>query len=68
MLCGGCKGLSHMLGHLLYTSPCMGVPPFKLHPHSFTGFPVHWYILGISVSDMGNIFLRLVVWGVFPIC
>ena len=43
MLWGGCRGPFHG-GHLPYmldTSPCMGVPPHVLHPHSLVGFPVH---------------------------
>ena len=35
--------------------PYMGCLPFSLPPHSFVGFPVHWYVLGISV-----------IWGFFP--
>ena len=55
---GGCKGPLHV-GHLPYTSPCMGVPPHVLHPHSLVGFPVHLCVLGIPVCDMGNISLML---------
>ena len=48
--------------------PVWGCLPFRLHPHSFIGFPVHHYVLGISACDMGNISLVLWVWGCSPIC
>ena len=53
--CRGCKG------PLAYWTPPLhlplygGVLPLGLHPHLFIGFPVHQYVLGISVCDMGNI-------------
>ena len=61
-LLGGCRGPLHV-GHLPYPYPCMGVPPHVYTPHSFTGFPVHQYVSGISACDVGNISLMLGVWG-----
>ena len=43
-----------------------GASPSGYTPHSFVGFSVHWYVLGISVCYMENISLMLGVWGVPP--
>ena len=60
--CGGCKGPL-----TCWTPPPVwGCLPLGLHPHSFIGFPVHQYVLGISVCDMGNISLMLEFWGSVP--
>ena len=74
LLCLCSQRLLHVVGvvmgplhvrHVLYTSLYMGVPPLRFTPHSFIGSPVHQYVLGISICDMGNISLMLGIWGVF---
>ena len=47
--------------------PVWGCLPICLHPHSFVGFPVLQYVLGISACDMGNISHMLGGWGLFPL-
>ena len=66
---GGCKGSPYMLD-TPFTPPLYGgAYPFSLHPLcSFVGFPVHQYVLGISLCHMGNISLMFGVWGYFPSC
>ena len=51
-----------------FTPPVWGCLPLGLHPQPFIGLPVHWYVLGIYVCDMGNISLMLGVCGCSPIC
>ena len=58
MLWGGCKGPPYMLNTYLTPPPVWGCLSFSLHPHSFIGSPVHWYVSGISVCHMG----------IFPLC
>ena len=55
-----------MLETSLTTLPVWGCLPICLHPHSFVGFPVHQYVLGISACDMGTISLCWRFEGVFP--
>ena len=45
--------------------PVWGCLPICLQPHSFIGFPVHQYVSGISVCDVGNNSHMLGVWGMF---
>ena len=47
-------------------SPYMGCLPFRLHPHSYLGFSLHWYVLGISMF-YGEYFPYVGDLGVFPI-
>ena len=53
------------VGHLLYTSPVWGCLLFS-YPHSFSGFPVHWYVWGISVCHGDFSLILGVWWGVPP--
>ena len=55
---GGCKGLPYMLGNFPYTTPVWGCLPLVAPPHSVVGFPVHQYVLGISICHVG----------IFPFC
>ena len=50
---GGCKGLPFVLGHFPYTTPVWGCLPFICTPTLSCGFPVHWYVLGISIYCVG---------------
>ena len=54
---GGCKEPPYILD-TSFTPPLYGVPPLQFTPHSFISFPVHWYVLGISVYHTG----------IFPLC
>ena len=63
---GDCKGPPYMLDTSFTPPPVWGCFHFRFYPHPFVGFPVHWYVLGISVCYMGNISLMLGVWGVPP--
>ena len=58
-------------GPLTCWTPPLHPPVWECLPlitplHSFSGFPVHWYVLGISLCHMGNISHMLGVWKVFP--
>ena len=55
-----------MLAASFTPPPVWGASPLVYALHSFVGFPVHQYVWGISVCDMGNIFLMLGVWGCSP--
>ena len=51
---GGFNGIPFVLGHFPYTTPVWQDPPLQLHPpHLVVGFPVHWYVSGISVCYVG---------------
>ena len=55
---GGCKRLHYVLGHFPYTTSVWGCS-LQLHPpHLVVGFPVHQYVLEISICHMG----------IFPFC
>ena len=62
---GDCKGPPYMLNTSFTPPPVWGYLPFSLHPHSFVGFPVHCYVLRISLCHMG-IFPLCLGLGVFP--
>ena len=47
-----------MLDTFLTPPLVWGTSPSVYTPHSFIGFPVHWYVSGISVCHMG----------IFPLC
>ena len=55
---GGCKGSPYMLDTSFTPPPVWRYLPLCFNPHSFVGFPVHWYVLEISVCHMG----------IFPLC
>ena len=59
---GGCKGSHYVLGHFPYTTPVCGCLPSVAPPHLVVGFPMHWYVSGISMS-CGHFSLLLGVWG-----
>ena len=58
----GCYGLPFVLGHPPYIGGCLPLTP----PTFSHWFPVHWYVLGISVCYMGIFLLSVRVWGCFP--
>ena len=50
---GSCNGLPFVLGHFPYTTPVWGCLPFIYTPTLSCWFPVHQYVLGISVCHVG---------------